>query len=495
MAGEAVGEVAGGVLRSFNARIQKIKELLDSSDIVFRTFRFGYNQALRAVVIFVDGLVDKEIIEESIIGPLLRSELRKPLLGSPIARLEDILPAAQTTVADDLETVVTEVLRGQSAVLISCASGTLLVDTKGWKDRSVEQPNTELSILGAQDSFTETLLVNLSLIRRRIVSRSLKVVTRPVGRQTSSQVSIVYLEDKAPKNLVRRIQEALSQLDADAVLEGQYIIEQLEGRRVSPFPLAQRTDRPDKTAASLLEGRVAIVVDGAPHVVLAPATILSLEQGAEDYYHSAAVAVFLRVLRLIGVIVAVFGPGLYVALVSVNVEVIPTSLALAIAGTREGIPYPAYIEALFLLVLLELLIEAALRLPRPIATTVTIVGGLIIGDAAVRANLVSEIMIIVVALTAIGTFTSVSYSLSYAWRLWKYAVLAVSAFLGLFGLLTSAFILLGYLASLESFGVSYLSPIAPLNLKSLWRDSILRQPWWAGLSETNPAWRDELNDP
>lgn len=480
---------------NYNTLVETLKKQLTSQDVVFHDFIIGAMSGIIGTVVYVDGLVDKEAILMGIVKPLVQTSLsRNQMRSSRGTNLKHLLFTTDLEETSCVDYAVENILKGKTALLFSISATIFLADTRGWQDRSVESPSTELSILGANDSFTENIKVNVTLIRRRIANPDLSVKFLSAGNISKTNLSLLYIEGSAPDDLVNSIRDKLNKVDFDAVLEGQYLIEYLEGHSNTPFPLVQRTERPDKTAAALLAGKVVILVDNTPFAMILPTTLLSIEQGAEDYYHKPIITTSIRIVRAIGLLIAVFGPGLYVALVSVNVEVIPTFLALAIAGTREGLPYPVYVEAFLLSLMLELLMEAALRLPKPVGSTVTIVGGLIIGDAAVRANLVSEIMIIIVALTAIGTFTTVNYSVAYAWRLWKYLVLALSSVFGLFGLTTATLLLLSHLSSLNSFGVPYLTPVAPWDKMRIWRDSIIRQPWSGQLRRYRPPdWKGDCD--
>lgn len=467
-----------------------IKEKLTAQDVVFHDIIVGTASGISGTIVYIDGLVDKNIILHGIIKPLAQTPLPRYQLRNGLGKqLKTLLLIADLKEVSSPDHAIENILKGKTAVLFNISETIFLADTRGWKDRCVESPSTELSILGANDSFTENMAVNIGLIRRRIANPNLSVEYLIAGDVTKTSISMLYIQGSASEHLVSSVREKLSNIQLDAVLEGQYLIECLEGPSGTPFPLIQRTERPDKTSAGLLAGKVVILVDNTPFAMILPTILLAIEQGAEDYYHKPIVTTSIRLIRAFGLMVAVFGPGLYVALVSVNVEVIPTFLALAIAGTREGLPYPVYLEAFLLSLMLELLIEAALRLPKQIGSAVTIVGGLVIGEAAVRANLVSEIMLIIIALTAIGTFTTVNYSIAYAWRIWKYVALALSTVFGLFGLAAAALFLLGHLSSLSSFGVPYLTSIAPFNIHKLLRDTLFRQSWAKGLGEyKSPDW-------
>ncbi len=314
------------------------------------------------------------------------------------------------------------------------------------------------------------------LIRRRIRDPNLVFRHLKVGQRARNDLVIAYIEGITKPELLKEVETRLKEVEIDIILDSGYIEQMIEDVWWSPFNTIQDTERPDEIAAGLTEGRVAILVDNSPFALLAPATFNTQMLSPEDYYLRWPVANFVRLLRFIASFTALVTPSLYIAVTSFHPEMIPTQLALSIAGTREGIPFPAFVEAVIMELALELLREAGIRLPGPIGQTIGIVGGLVIGDAAVRARLVSPIMVIVVALTAIAGFIIPTYSLGFGLRITRFFLMILASLLGIYGLTLGMLILLGHLATVTSFGVSFLSPWAPLNWHDL-GDSVIRGPW------------------
>ncbi len=331
-------------------------------------------------------------------------------------------------------------------------------------------------IRGPRDSFVEAINPNLMLIRRRLRDPSLVFERIQIGNRGQNDVVIAYIKDIANEDLVLEVRKRLKKVDLDVILDSGYIEQLIEDDWWSPFNTIQDTERPDEVVAGLTEGRVAILVDNSPFALLAPTTFNTQMMSPEDYYVRWPAANFVRLIRFIASFVSFVTPSLYIALISFHPEMIPTQLALSVAASREGLPFPSFIEALIMELSLELLREAGIRLPGPIGQTIGIVGGLVIGEAAVNAGIVSPIMVIVVAMTAIAGFIIPTYTLSFGLRIARFFLMIAASFFGLYGLTLGLLIILGHLATLTSFGVSYLSPWAPLNLKDL-RDSVIRFPW------------------
>jgi len=331
---------------------------------------------------------------------------------------------------------------------------------------------------GPQEAFTEALRVNTALIRRRLRTNQLKFEEKTLGRFTQTQISIVYLEGVANDNIIAEVHRRLDNLkDVDSILDASCIEQYIEDAPFSIFPQMQYTERPDKVAASLLEGRIALIIDGSPEVLLLPLMFVQLLQSPEDYYNRIAPGTFMRWIRYMGLLIAITFPSLYVAITSYHPEMLPLNLLLSIAAAREGVPFPAFVEALIMELAFELLREASIRLPGAIGNTIGIVGALVIGDAAVSAHLVAPQMVIVVAITAIGSFTVPSMEASYPIRLLRFPLMLLAAAFGLYGVMLGLLAILVHLVHLRSFGFPYLEPLAPLKLNEL-RDVFFRAPRW-----------------
>ncbi|MGB9887900.1 MAG: spore germination protein [Moorellales bacterium] len=461
-------------------------------DLVVRRLKLG---RLALGVVFIEGLANRSVVEHDLLRSLLdQAEWRRdaglPLETAVQALQEKTLCVGEVAEVKDLRAAVEAVLNGNTVIFGEGWSAAICACTKGGEKRAIVEPDTEKVIRGPRDGFTEDLRVNTSLLRRRLRSPDLQLETLILGRITRTRVTLVYLRHLAPPSVVDEVRRRLRGIDLDGVLDSGYVEEFLEDHPFSFFPQIARTERPDTTAAALLEGRVAILTDGTPFALILPVNLNFFMQVPEDYYERWLSVIGIRFFRYLGTLLATFLPALYVALTTYHQEFIPTQLAVAIAGQREQVPYPAFIEALFMQVVFEIMIEAGLRLPRAIGQAVSIVGTLVIGEAATRAGMVSAAMVIVIATTALASFTLPSYSVYLSVRMLRLPMIFLAGFLGLFGIFAGLLAVLIHLVSLRSVGLPYLEPLTPLVL-SEHKDLLLRVPWWAMLTRLRLA-RDAL---
>lgn len=470
---------------NLDENIKVLREVFNNcSDVIFREFFIGTPAQVKGLVVFIEGLVEKNLLNDNLMKALMFDLPTLPIAGQintdnafKIIK-ERLLPFAEATETEDMMKMVQLILSGDAAFLIDGSARALLPCTKGWEQRSVEEPVTETVVRGPREGFTESLRINTVLLRRRIKSTRLKTESMKIGALTKTDVNIAWIEGIADSKVVQEVRNRLGRINTDAILESGYLEEFIEDAPFSVFPMVNYTERPDKVAAALLEGRVAIITDTTPMVLLVPVTFTEFLQSAEDYYLKYVYASALRVLRFVTLNIALLLPAFYVAIVTYHQELLPTPLLISIAAAREGVPFPAFVEALLMETTFEVLREAGVRLPRPVGQAVSIVGALVIGEAAVTAGLMSPAMVIVVSLTAISSFTIPSYSGSFAVRLLRFPIIAAAAVLGLFGIMAALLAILIHLCSLRSFGVPYLSPIAPTSWRDL-KDNIVRVPWWS----------------
>ncbi|MDO4344379.1 MAG: spore germination protein [Eubacteriales bacterium] len=342
----------------------------------------------------------------------------------------------------------------------------------------IPKAEAEKAIRGSREAFTETLETNLTLVQNRIRDGRLDYISLELGRRTKTKTAILYLKDVVYPPVVREAKRRLTAWETDGILDSG-TAEQLTKEKVwSPFPQYQSTERPDRVSQALLEGRAAILFDHSPEALLLPVTLDSLFQTSDDYYRHFLVVSFLRLIRYLSAFLAVSLPGLYVAVSSFHTQILPTKLILSLAEAREGVPFPILAEVIFLELAFELIREAGLRMPGAIGNTIGIVGGLIIGQAAVSANLVSPMTVVAVALTALGSFSVSNEEFSEALRLIKYIHLLLAGFLGIFGMVLGWYFLVVHLSGLRSFGIPYLSPYAAqdINGGQDLKDSLVRFP-------------------
>ena len=470
------------VFSSLERNLAYFKDKLeDCDDVVYREFRVGSKQQYGFALIFVDGLIDRDMINEEVLKSLMldirRANMNPGVFSRNIFTLafNGAVTTGEVEEEEYLDRAIVSLLAGDSLLLIDGYKKVIVIGSKGWPNRGVQEPQTEAVIRGSRDGFSETLRTNTALLRRRLRDPGLKIKQIRLGVRSKTDVAIAYMDSIVDKNVLYEVEKRLRSINMDGILESGYIEQFIEDSWYSPFPQVQNTERPDSTAAAILEGRVAIITDNTPFVLLVPVTINMLFQSAEDYYERWFIASFIRIMRYVSALISLTLPSIYIAITSYHPGLIPTDLALYIAGTRTGVPFPAYIEAVVMEVTLELLREAGIRLPGPIGQTIGIVGGLVIGQAAVQAGLVSPIMVIVVAVTAISSFALSSYSIGISFRFLRFFLIALSAIFGLYGLMLGLLIILIHLCSLKSFGVPYLSPLVGNTYYEL-GDSFIRVP-------------------
>lgn len=459
----------------------------ESSDVVIKELQIEENTHISLV--YIDGLVDTQVLHNSILYSLQEHIPYEQLRGlSPEQKFEmikkQILIVSDIAVIDDYSQFIHHLLSGNIMLLLDGLSSALRIGLPGWEDRNVGEPSSQSVVRGPMEGFTENLRTNTALVRRKIKDSHLWLETVQIGRVTQTSVSIMYLSNIANKELVQEVKRRLNKIDTDSILESGYIEEFIQETAVTPFPTVYNSDRPDTIAAGILEGKVAILVDGTPFVLLVPTFFVAFFQSAEDYYQRADIGTLLRLVRFISFFITLLAPSLYVAITTYHQEMIPTNLVISLAAQRESVPFPAFIEALIMEMTYEILREAGVRIPKNIGQAISIVGTLVIGQAAVAAGFISSAMVIIVSLTAISSFVIPETGMSIAARMIRFVLIALAGFIGLYGILFGIFIIVLHLSSLRSFGMPYMSPLGPYNSKDL-KDSIFRFPW--PFLKTRPA--------
>lgn len=454
----------------------------NSSDLVIRKLRFGSGPGIAMLVVHIDGLVDSALISDAVIRPIAVTPEFFEMDKQSSARVRDRIRDGLISVSDisevsDKSDFLTAIAEGKCGIIIDGSPDAFVCDIGGFEMRNLEEPMNEVAIRGPREGFCEVLRVNTSLLRRRIRSPRLWIEEFAVGRISRTQVEIVYLKGIADEKLVQEARERIRRIDIDSIQESGQLEEYIEDAPYSPFPTILRTERPDRVVGGLLEGRIAILTDGTPFALIVPVTITMFLTSPDDYFERSFIASAERLIRHTSFFVGLFLPSLYVAVTTFHYEMLPTTLVIAIAAQHEGIPFPAVFEAFLMEVSFEILREAAVRLPNVFGPAISVVGVLILGEAAVRAGLVSPIMIIILALTAIASFVTPIFSLSVAVRLLRFPMIFLAGSLGLFGVVFGFSIMAIHLASLRSFGIPYLAPIAPI-VSSDQKDVFVRLPWW-----------------
>jgi spore germination protein KA len=442
-------------------------------DVVFRPFVIGGNK--RALLVYIEGLSNVEEIDESVLAPL--QENAADLYGLE-ETLEKKISASSVKKVDTIADCVTSISSGNPVLLVDQESYALSLGLAKWKERAIDEPSAEIVLRGPREGFIETLQVNTSLLRRIIKSPALKMETMTIGSYTRTNIVIAYIEGLADQTLVDEVKNRIQRIEIDAILESGYIEELIEDNSYSPFPQVHTTERPDVASANLLEGRVVMLVDGTPFSLVVPTTLFTLLQSSEDYNHRFLTSSAIRWLRYLFTLISLFLPSSYVAILTFHEEMLPTELLISIASSRETVPFPALVEALLMELSFEALREAGVRLPKQVGAAISIVGALVIGQAAVAAGLVSPAMVMVVAITGIASFMVPYYSLGFSIRLLRFPLVLLAGTLGLLGTMIGIIGIVVHLCSLRSFGVPYLTPMAPLKSREL-KDVLIRAPRWA----------------
>ncbi|MEK3745575.1 spore germination protein [Brevibacillus sp. FSL K6-0770] len=438
-----------------NREQELAEQMSGSSDYVQQQLRIGENVY---TVCYLECLVEANYIQDEIV-----EKLADPACRFPFHTLETTPEAIEAILYGNL------VIYSHAEQVLYVASGT------GMETRNVQESENESSLRGPRDGFVESVSTNLSLIRRRYPDPELKVDIRQIGRRTKTKVALAYINGIVNPVILDEVKTRLSTMDIDGVMDSGTVEQWIEDSWYSPFPQTQYTESPARVLHMLLEGRIAIIVDGSPFVLIVPVTFSMLFQAPDDYYERWMIGSAIRIIRITGASIALILPSLYIALISYHPGMIPTQLALTISAARAEVPFPSFLEAVFMEATLEMLREAGLRLPKIMGQTIGIVGGLVIGQSAVEAGIVSPVLVIVVAITAISSFLVPAYNGAIALRLLRFPLMLLAGSLGLFGLILGILAILAHLVSLKSFGINYFSPLVPYR-PSDWKDMFVRAP-------------------
>ncbi|MCL1819024.1 MAG: spore germination protein [Oscillospiraceae bacterium] len=426
--------------RAFNFPLNK--------DIVFRDFRRGGKSGF---AVYIDGMASGEKIGDYILRPLLRS--------SGMSSILDALTISAVSAETDFEKVVSAVLSGDTAVCEDGDANAYICETKGFDRRGVDKPIVENSIVGSQEAFNESIRTNTTLLHRIVKHPGLTTEMLTLGELNNLVCGMVYINGVADMELVEEVKRRLNGVEANFVQSGGMVEQFIEDRALSLFPTVTTTERPDNTAALLMQGRVAVIVDGNPRVIVVPVTLFTMLKTSDETALRVPVASAVRAVRMLAVFAALLLPALYLAATTYHADMLPAGLLLAIARSRLVIPYPAILELLLMEISFELVKEAGQRIPGPIGSTVGIVGGLILGEAAVSAGLVSQVCVVIVAFSGLGNFAVPQYQLSYTARLLRLGFIICAGLMGFLGVAAAFLLLAGYINSLTSFGKDYVPPI------------------------------------
>lgn len=458
------------IFENIEDNISYLKNLFSgNNDVIFREFEVN---KIKCLIFYIDGLADKNLINDFVMETLLDSNKDFVNLHE---NLEKFMTVSDIKRNFNLKNVIISVLSGETAIFVNGKCEAYIVATRSVPNRGISEPSGESVIRGSRDGFSEILRFNTALIRRRIRDTRLKIEQSTVGVRSKTDIALAYIDDIVNKEVLKNVKNKLKDINIDAILDSGYIEQLIENQKWKIFPQIQATERPEVVASAIYEGKVCIIVDNSPFVLILPSTFSNLFQTPDDYNLRFIYSSFSRIIRLIALIISLVLPSFYVAVTSFHTSIIPTKLAYLISSSRQGIAFLPIFEAIIMEIFLAFLLEAVGRLPKAVGSTIGIVGGLIVGQAAVSAGLVSPVMIVIAALTIISGFMSPDYEATLAIRIFRGIYILMAGIIGFYGIILCTFIFLTYLLEMDSFGIPYLSPIVNMKRKDF-KDIFVRYP-------------------
>ncbi|HZK34792.1 MAG TPA: spore germination protein [Bacillota bacterium] len=464
------------VLMQNRQRIEQEFNMPKNKDVIIRDIRIGKDT--EAFIVFVEGMADSTTIKDFILRPLMTDNHFENSGNECDINyiMENVLSANQVDKASTYDEVISQVLNGLTALFIQDCHEGILIESRGFEKRSVEQPVTETVISGPHEAFTENLRTNLTLVRKIIKNKNLITEMLPIGKTNNSDCGIMYIDGIANTKIVDEVKRRIKSIDIDFIMGSGMLNQLIEDHPLAIFPQILTTERPDRTASFLMEGKVIFICDGTPYASAVPVTFFHMFHSSEDSFMRWQYGTFIRLIRVMAFFLAMFLPGFFIALTLYHAEMVPTELLLAIERSRENVPFPVIAEILMMEVAFELIREAGIRVPDVIGHTLGIIGALILGQSAVAANLVSPLLVIIVSITGLGNFAMPNYYLGVAIRILKFLFIFLGFFAGFYGISIGIFIIGGMACSMKCFGVPYFAPVAPKTKVN--PDVIIRQPIW-----------------
>lgn len=478
----------GRVPKDFETEINKndsvslanIKKYLgDNADVAYKNILVNGEANLSMPLVYIEGLINTDLFDNAILKPMRReSAIRTSATESEF--LENTANGGvyhvNAEIMNDLSKVIDEIFNGSAVMISDEEKKAVVFDIKGFQMRSMSEPSNEAVIKGAKESFIEVLRANTANVRRRIRSIDLKIESMSVGKTSKIPVAIVYMGSITDKELLSAIKRKIEKMDCENLINIGEFEERLLDKKVSltVFPQIIVTERPDKFCSNIMEGKIGVLIDGLPTAVILPAVLNMYFHSSDDYSNNYSIASFVRVLRYLCTVIALVLPAAYVAIVCYHQELLNNAMALSMIKGKLEVPLSSLQEVLFLTLAFEVLLEAGIRLPKTIGQTVPIIGGLIIGDAAVSAKILSPVVVIVAAITGIAGFMIPNQDFLNSIRLCRYAFIVCAALAGFFGLAVASVGFVYYLCSIESFGVPYFAPFAANEGKSMLTDTLYR---------------------
>lgn len=455
--------------------IDKVKEKFKRdlelcSDLNLREIAFGKDRR-RGLICYFSILANKEIIDNIIIKSMMDEKLEIPKEGIVDFIIESVINECEVKKTEDYTEAIDEMLSGNTLIFIDGQKEIILVNTHSNIGRAIEEPQNEMVVRGPKEGFTEDSDLQIALIRKKIKDKRLKFEEFKLGEKSKTTVVLCYVKGIAKENIIDEVKKRLSKIKIDAILDSGYIEQFIEENPYSPFSTVGNSQKPDVVAGRILEGRIAILCNGTPHVLTVPYLLIESIQVSEDYYNRTLISSLLRIVRVLAILISVFLPGIFVALQSFHQEMITTVLLITMAAAREGVPFPAVIEALLMNFFFEILKESGTRLPRAIGSSISIVGALVLGEAGVNAGIVGAPMVMIIALTGVSAF--IAPDLSDAITIYRVIFIILGGSAGFYGIALGVFVILTHLLSMKSFGIPYTMTISPF---TNFKDTLFKPP-------------------
>ena len=464
------------VTHSLEENIALLERLfVDVDTLRIRTVQNKNDPAARFAAVYTDGLVKSAAISESIVRPLLVNDVLPPDENGLTGLLEEVIQGSEIESTESIKTIVESVTYGDTILFADGFSEAAILDTKHFHVRNVTEPENERVLAGPREGFVESLMVNLSLIRRKVRTHELKLKMMKLGKRTKTDICLCYMDGLVNKQVLAELKKRLSEIDIDSILDTNYITEFLSKDRITPFRMTGYTEKPDVIVGRILEGRIAIFADGSPMAITVPYLFAENFQSGEDYYLSYFYTSYSRLLRIFGFFLTCTVPAFYIAIVAFHHEMLPSNLLVSIAVERSGVPLPASLEAVLMLIVFDVLRETGVRMPTNIGQALSIVGALVIGQSAVEAKLIAAPMVIIVALTGITNLLVPKMNASVT--IIRFLLLILSSCFGLFGFMIGVSFTGIHILSLRSLGIPQVIVPGTLQFQDV-KDVALRMPWW-----------------
>lgn len=467
--------------RKVSANLRENEKYLRSrlencSDILIRPMRLGDKHKVDCLMVYIEVAVSNMMLDDSALGKMINHfwEISPEDIQEFVRH--NSLGIADVKKLENLDESIDAMLAGNAVFFIDGYDKAMKISSKGYPSTGVMEAESEKVLRGSREGFSDSVKSNSALIRKRLRDTRLKVEEYKIGVRSHTLTQVLYMDDLVHEGLLEEVKERLEEFQIDGILDSGMLEQLTEDVWYSPFPQYQTTERPDRAVQEILKGKVVILCDNSPEALILPGNFSSFMESSEDWYHRFEMASFLRILRYLAVIMATVLPGLYLAVIRFHTQILPSALILSFAEAREGVPFSSVVELIFLELAFELIREAGVRVPGSLGNAIGIVGGLVIGQAAVEANLVSPIVVMIVALTALGSMTVPNEEFAAAFRLVKYGFLILGGYLGIYGIVLGVYLVIGHLAGLISFGIPYLVPFIKKEQKGSRGERVLRVP-------------------